>query len=99
MVFDRQSTLNLGFSSRELSSRANIIELCAKPLQLVACSVLVSISSNDCPGRSLETESICDLPPFLPDYGDHNEENTPVFIAMDRWFQNKFNDWLKHVNY
>ena len=98
-VFDRQSALNLGFFSRELNSCANIIELCAEPLQLVACSIPVSISLYDCPGRSVETESICNLLAFLPDFGDHDEEDTPASNAMDRWFQNRFNDWLKHVNH
>jgi hypothetical protein len=36
---------------------------------------------------------------FLPDTGDDDEIETAAFVANDRWFQNRFNEFLVHIKH
>jgi hypothetical protein len=100
------ATLSLGFSKQPVHQ----LESCS-PDSCISYSSASCILSNPILSISMlqDCTSIVNVGPswsasvhvssFLPDTGDDDEIETAAFVANDRWFQNRFNEFLVHIKH
>jgi hypothetical protein len=74
------------------------------PEQPMRCSIcsLVSPVHGDCfPVFDVSGEPVSSTPPysFLPDTVDNDDVESAASAANDKWCQNRFNEFLVHINH
>jgi hypothetical protein len=101
------AALSLGFSKLPVHQLGSVIPALCIPGSSDACilSSPTSCSSmlQDCTfivtvSADSLTTSVNGLS-FLPDTGDDDELETATSTTNDRWFQNRFNEFLVHINH